>query len=132
MKQLKNSTAARTERPITVLQYGSGNFLRGFADWMIQQSNDAGLSDHGVAVAYATNRPRRHDPLADQDGLYHVVLDGVRDGRPERRIDLVDVVQTVVEPWSDYVEYHRIGLSPELRLVISNTTRQASSTPRTI
>ena len=122
MKQLNNSTAARTQRPITVLQYGSGNFLRGFADWMIQQSNDAGLTDHGVAVAYATNRPRRHDPLADQDGLYHVVLDGVRDGRPERRIDLVDVVQTVVDPWADYVEYHRIGLSPDLRLVISNTT----------
>lgn len=122
MKQLTNSTVDRAERPITILQFGSGNFLRGFADWMIQQSNDAGLTDHGVAIAYATNRPRRHDPLAEQDGLYHVCLEGVRDGRPARRIDLIDVVQTIVDPWSDYDEYRRIGLSPELKLVISNTT----------
>lgn len=119
---LNNTTVARTPRPITVLQFGSGNFLRGFADWMIQQSNDAGLTDHGVAIAYATNRPRRHDPLAEQDGLYHVVLEGVRDGRAVRRVDLIDVVQAVVDPWADYAEYRRIALSPELKLVISNTT----------
>ena len=122
MKQLNNSTVTRTERPITILQFGSGNFLRGFADWMIQQSNEAGLTNHGVAIAYATNRPRRNDPLAEQDGLYHVVLEGVRDGRPARRVDLVDVVQTIVDPWADYEHYERIALSPELRLVISNTT----------
>lgn len=122
MKQLNNTTVERTERPITILQFGSGNFLRGFADWMIQQSNEAGLTNHGVAIAYATNRPRRHDPLAEQDGLYHVVLEGVRDGRPTRRIDLVDVVQQIVDPWADYAEYQRIALSAELKLVVSNTT----------
>lgn len=61
--------------PVTVLQFGSGNFLRGFADWMIQQSNSAGLTEHRVAIAYATNRPgRRREPLIDQGGRYHVVL----------------------------------------------------------
>ena len=122
MKQLNSTTSPRTERPITILQFGSGNFLRGFADWMIQQSNHAGLTNHGVAIAYATNRPRRHDPLAEQDGLYHVCLEGIRDGRPARRVDLVDVVQAVVDPWADYAEYQRIALSSELKLVISNTT----------
>lgn len=127
MKHLNNTTVTRRPRPISVLQFGSGNFLRGFADWMIQQSNDAGLTDHGVAIAYATNRPRRHDPLAAQDGLYQVVLEGVRDGRAVRRIDLIDVVQTVVDPWADYAAYHRVGISPELRLVISNTTEAGIS-----
>lgn len=122
MKQLNNTTVARTPRPITILQFGSGNFLRGFADWMIQQSNDAGLTDHGVAIAYATNRANRHDPLADQDGLYHVCLEGVRGGEAVRRVDLIDAVQTVVDPWADYERYRAIALSPELQLVISNTT----------
>ena len=57
MQQLNNTTVARTHRPITILQFGAGNFLRGFADWMIQRANDAGLTNHGVAIAYATNRP---------------------------------------------------------------------------
>lgn len=122
MKPLNNTTLNRTPRPITVLQFGSGNFLRGFADWMIQQSNDAGLTDHGVAIAYATNRPRRRDPLAEQDGLYHVCLEGVRNGRAVRRLDLVDAVQAVVDPWVDYQAYRRIALSADLQLVISNTT----------
>lgn len=122
MKQLSNTTVARTPRPITILQFGSGNFLRGFADWMIQQSNDAGLTDHGVAIAYATHRANRHDPLAEQDGLYHVCLEGVRGGEAVRRVDLIDAVQTVVDPWADYERYRAIAVSPELRLVISNTT----------
>lgn len=32
------------QRPVRVLQIGGGNFLRGFADWMIQKGNDAGFS----------------------------------------------------------------------------------------
>lgn len=122
MQELRTATVDRTDRPVTVLQFGSGNFLRAFADWMLQQSNEAGLTNHGVAVVYATHRPGRTDPLAEQDGLYHVVLEGVKDGRQQRRVDLVDVVQTVVDPWEQHDAYQRIALSKELQLVISNTT----------
>ncbi|HEY3409379.1 MAG TPA: tagaturonate reductase [Propionicimonas sp.] len=123
MQQLNNTTVARTPRPITILQFGAGNFLRGFADWMIQRANDSGLTNHGVAIAYATNRPGpRHDPLIAQDGLYHVCLEGIKDGRPTRQIDLVEVVQEVVDPYHDYDAFQRIALSPELRIILSNTT----------
>lgn len=122
MTQLDATTHQRTPRPVTVLQFGSGNFLRAFVDWMLQRSNEAGITNHGVAVVYATNRPGRKDPLADQDGLFHVVLEGVRDGRPQRRVELVDVVQTVVDPWTDNDAYNRITTSKDLKLVVSNTT----------
>lgn len=123
MQQLNNTTVARTHRPITILQFGAGNFLRGFADWMIQRANDAGLTNHGVAIAYATNRPGpRHDPLVSQDGLYHVCLEGIKDGQPTRGIDLVEVVQDVVDPYHDYDAFQRIALSPELQIILSNTT----------
>ncbi|WP_040158251.1 tagaturonate reductase [Nigerium massiliense] len=122
MQQLSRSVSGAPPRPSTILQFGSGNFLRAFVDWMIQQSNDAGLTEHGVAVAYATNKPSRHDPLADQDGLYHVLLEGVRDGQAERRLDRIDVVQEIVDPFADYDAYHAIAVSPELKIVVSNTT----------
>lgn len=123
MQQLTRTSLERPTRPVTILQFGSGNFLRGFADWMVQQANDAGLTNHGIAIAYATNRPGpRRDPLVDQDGLYHVCLEGIRAGRPARRIDLVDAVQQVIDPYHDYQAYQAVALSPDLQLVISNTT----------
>lgn len=123
MHPLTRTTVDRPTRPVTILQFGSGNFLRGFADWMIQQANDAGLTNHGVAIAYATHRATpRHDPLVDQDGLYHVCLEGMKDGRPTRRIDLVDVVQQLIDPWRDADAFRAVALSEDLRLVISNTT----------
>ena len=43
--------------PVRVLQIGAGNFLRGFADWMIHKANTAGVLEHGVAVMKVTPRP---------------------------------------------------------------------------
>ena len=80
MKQLNNHTVTRPTRPITILQFGSGNFLRGFADWMVGQANAAGLTDHGIAIAYATHRPEpRRDPLVDQDGKELIAADKAAD-----------------------------------------------------
>lgn len=115
-------------RPATVLQFGSGNFLRGFVDWFLQQSNEAGLTDHSVAIAYATNRPgRRREPLIDQGGRYHVVLEGIRDGEPVRRIDAVDVIDQIIDPFADYAAYADVALSPDLEVVLSNTTEAGIS-----
>ncbi|GAB3699221.1 tagaturonate reductase [Mariniluteicoccus flavus] len=122
-RPLDRTTHTVPARPITILQFGSGNFLRGFADWMVQQSNDAGLTDHGIAIAYATHRADRPaEPLVDQDGLFQVCLEGIRDGRAHRRVDLVDAVQTVIDPYADPEAYQEVALSPDLRVVISNTT----------
>ena len=109
-------------RPIQVLQFGAGNFLRGFVDWMIQQSNNAGLTDINVAVAYATDRPNRRDLLAPQDGLYTVCLEGIRNGEPARKLEVVDVISEIVDPYRDWMQYQDIALSDELRIVVSNTT----------
>ena len=41
----------RKVRPIRVLQFGEGNFLRAFADWMIDILNEQGKFDGGIAIA---------------------------------------------------------------------------------
>ena len=38
------------QRPIKVVQFGEGNFLRAFVDWIIQQLNDANLFNGNVAI----------------------------------------------------------------------------------
>ena len=46
----------KTARPIRVIQFGEGGFLRGFADWMLQKLNDKGLFFGGVAVVVSRSR----------------------------------------------------------------------------
>lgn len=124
MLQLNEETTAsvRPKRPISILQFGSGNFLRAFVDWMIQQSNNAQLTNHGVAVAYATDRPERVDPLVPQDGLYHVCLEGIKNSEPVREITMVDVIDQIVDPYRQWNDFQQIVTSPDLKIVVSNTT----------
>ena len=94
MQPLDRTTVTRTPRPITVLQLGGGNFLRGFVDWMIQIANDAGVTDTGVAVVHATAQPdTAFELLRAQDGLFHVYLEGIKDGAPVREVTRVECVQ---------------------------------------
>ena len=40
IKNLNKSTVERVERPVRILQFGEGNFLRAFADWAIDIANE--------------------------------------------------------------------------------------------
>lgn len=123
MDKLSNKTAARKVRPIRILQFGEGNFLRAFADWMVDIANERGVMDAGVAVV----APRFGDKpairsLKAQDGLYHVMLEGIAEGKPARENRLVTAIERVLSPTVDYQEYVDTILSPDLQVVISNTT----------
>ncbi|WP_433824745.1 hypothetical protein ACQP2E_21625 [Actinoplanes sp. CA-015351] len=101
------------QRPVRLLQIGGGNFLRGFADWMIQKGNDAGVLDHGVVVLKVTASASA--PVA---GPFRVVLDGA--GFTE--VTDVDVIQEVVGAYTDWDRCLAVARGADLRLVVSNTT----------
>ena len=123
MNKLDATTAARPELPITIMQFGAGNFLRAFVDWMITRANEAGVTRHGVAVVQATDRPSQTlRQLAEQDGLFHVYLEGTKDHRPVKEIDLVTCVRSVISAHSQFEDYDRLVISPDLRVIVSNTT----------
>src|SRR5574337_468607 len=113
--------ASPAPRPIEVLQIGEGVFLRAFVDWMVDVANERGVYAGGVAVA----APRRHGrppALADQDGLYTVLLRGRENGRDisERRV--VTAVQAALDPYRQWSDMLRLAASPALRFLVSNTT----------
>ncbi|MDX5477368.1 MAG: tagaturonate reductase, partial [Cyclobacteriaceae bacterium] len=39
MKKLNRNNTKAKKRPIKILQFGEGNFLRGFVDWMVDEMN---------------------------------------------------------------------------------------------
>jgi len=123
LRPLGEADPGREALPIRILQVGAGNFLRGFADWMVHRANEAGVLRHGIAVMKATPRPELvTGRLAEQAGMFHVLLDGVRDGRPFTESTLVTAVQSVVDAYRDWGRCRALMHAETLSLVISNTT----------
>lgn len=96
--------------------------MRAFVEWLFDVANENGVTDLGVAIV----KPRigkSHviDALKSQDGLYHVCLEGVENGRPKKETRLVTVVADAFAP-DDQETYEKYILSPDLRFVVSNTT----------
>ncbi len=123
MKKLDKNAIELTNHPVRVLQFGEGNFLRAFFDWMIDVANERGVTDTSVAVV--SPRFRRNDSvirLERQDGLYHLCLEGIEDGSPKREVRLITSVAEVLSPIEHSEQYIDCINSPELRFVISNTT----------
>ena len=64
---------SKVTRPERVIQFGEGGFLRGFADWMLDKMNKAGLFDGSVVVVQPIENGLC-DMLSSQNCLYtHLV-----------------------------------------------------------
>ncbi|WP_239616744.1 tagaturonate reductase [Cohnella mopanensis] len=109
--------------PITVLQIGEGNFLRGFFDWMVYESRKQGLFQGSVAVTQPrpSGKPKI-DTLAGQDGLYTLVIRGLENGASVERKEVISVFADAFDPYSEWARLVEIAESPELRFIVSNTT----------
>ncbi|WP_435846276.1 hypothetical protein [Streptomyces diacarni] len=90
---------------------------------MVTRSNAAGVTNDGIAIVQSTDRPSKAvEKLAAQDGLFHVYLEGIKDRQPVKEVELVTSVQSVLSAHEQFEEYERLILSPQLRIVVSNTT----------
>lgn len=122
LKKLNSKTAPpRLHYPVKILQFGKGNFLRGFADWMIDNMNEKAAFDAAVQIVQV-NAQREDENFKAQDNLYHVVLNGVSQGKLTREIRLITCIDSIVNPFQDYRGYLKCGENPDLRFIISNTT----------
>ena len=107
--------------PEKVLQFGTGNFLRGYIDWMIDELNGRGLFNGSVAVVQSTSRGRGN-LLNEQNGLYTVLTRGVENGLIVDRRRIVTSISRSLAADYDWPAILEIVRRPELRLVCSNTT----------
>ncbi len=121
MEQLNQSIIHKKERPIKVLQFGEGNFLRAFVEWILQKANDQGLIDTNVAVVQPLEFGRVKE-LSEQDGLYTLYLQGLQAGEVISQKAVIDVLDDFINPYTDYQGYLAYAESEDLRFIISNTT----------
>ena len=122
MERLNRKTAPETKRYTEkVIQFGEGNFLRAFIDWIIWNTNRE-TDFNGSVVVVQPIEKGLVDVLNQQDGLYHLNLQGLQDGKPVDSLELIDVISRGLNPYEDFEAYLKLAEQPDIRFVISNTT----------
>lgn len=121
MQPLNSKTAPKRVRTERVIQFGEGNFLRAFVDWIIQKVDESTDFDASVVVVQPIAQGMV-EKLNEQDCLYHVNLQGLIDGKPVNSLTLIDTISRALNPYQDFDAFLRLAEQPEMRFVISNTT----------
>ena len=121
MKPLNKETASKTVRPERIIQFGEGNFLRAFVDWIIFNMDEKTDFNSSVVVVQPIDRGMV-DMLNAQDCLYHVNLQGIDKGESVNILTKIDVISRALNPYTQNAEFMALADQPEMRFVISNTT----------
>lgn len=107
--------------PEKVLQFGTGRFLRGFADYVIDRANNDGRFDGRVVVVQSTGS-RRTNVLNEQDGLFTLCQQGVQDGELVETYHVVSAISRVLSASDEWTAVLECAANPHIKTILSNTT----------
>lgn len=107
--------------PEKVLQFGEGNFLRAFIDWIIDHLNEKTHFNSGITIVRPidTHQPK----LDEQDGLYTTLIRGINEqGQPVATPRIIYSVNRELSVYQEFQSFLTCAENPELTFVFSNTT----------
>lgn len=119
--RLSKDLSAKTEYSEKILQFGEGNFLRAFVDWMINRLNENGYFKGSVVVVQPLEGGMV-EKLNEQDGLYTVILKGIENGKEVYEKEVIKSISRGVNPYKSCNEFEKLSLHESLKIIISNTT----------
>jgi tagaturonate reductase len=106
-----------------ILQFGTGNFLKGFVNAAIQEMNQKNGFDAGVIGVKL--RPGNHSQIERinaQEGLFTLNVRGVDGGEIVDRCQLVSCQSLAINPYKDTDAYWDTSCVDSMQWVISNST----------
>ena len=121
MKALNKRTAPKSVAPERIIQFGEGNFLRCFVDWIVYRMNRKTDFNSSVVVVQPIEKGMV-DWLNGQDCLYHVNLQGRLNGEVVNSLTRIDCISRALNPYTQNQAFMALADQPEVRFVISNTT----------
>ncbi|MDD4403944.1 MAG: tagaturonate reductase [Parabacteroides sp.] len=121
MKELNRKTAKAKLYPERIIQFGEGNFLRAFVDWIVWNMNVKADFNASVVVVQPIAQGMV-DMLNKQDCLYHVNLQGLDQGVAVDSLTMIDVISRALNPYTENEAFMKLAEQPEMRFIISNTT----------
>lgn len=105
----------------TVIQFGEGNFLRGFFDYFLHRMNESGLYD-GKAVVVQPRAGGKCALLSEQNCRYNLYTRGTENGEIIKEHTYIESISRCVDPYKNYEEYLALADNPDFRFIVSNTT----------
>lgn len=108
-------------RKETVIQFGEGGFLRGFADYFFQKLQDKGLFDGSVVIVQPIEKGMC-SVLEQQGCEYNLFLRGIDNGQVVDEHTHIDIISRCVNPYDDFEAYMKLAENPDFRFIVSNTT----------
>ncbi len=121
MEVLNKAMTGKKERPVKVVQFGEGNFLRAFVDYMIDIANEQGRFDGDIVLIKPIEFGSTEN-FHKQDCQYTVSLRGIVDGEAKVLNRQVTSVADIVDTSAEYEKYMGLAEIDTLRFVVSNTT----------
>ena len=122
MKKLgKELKIEKKNYPIKIVQFGEGNFLRAFVDWMINELNENNLFLGSVMII----QPIEYglvDILNDQNSMYTLIQRGILKDKNINDKKLIKSIAGGINPYTNFDKFLNLSTEDSLEFVISNTT----------
>lgn len=116
----------RGEVKETILQFGEGNFLRAFVDWMIDLSNEKDNKPGNVVIVQPID-VGLVDLINEQKGIYTLSMRGNTENGKKIENRVIKSVSRGINPYADFKAYIDFVESEDLKYVVSNTTEAGIS-----
>lgn len=121
VRDLDVPSAHILDLPVKIVQFGTGAFLRGFAEYFVDEANRQGVFD-GSIVAVSSTGSSRDVTLNEQDGLFTLTSQGMDNGVALRRHRIIASLSRAISASDHWDAVLALAHDPAIELVISNTT----------
>ena len=116
MKHINDLDIVRPARPLRVVQFGEGNFLRAFVDYMIDICNEKTDFNGSIAIV----KPISYGSLERfeaQDCLYTVILRGQENGKVVNTHRIITSVDRAVDGADTWANLAELAKCPTVRFI---------------
>ena len=107
--------------PERVLQFGTGVLLRGLPDYLIDKANRQGIFNGRIVVVKSTDGGDM-SAFSRQDNLYTLCIRGVENRQLVEQNVVCSAISRVLSAKQQWDDVLNVAISPDLQIVISNTT----------
>lgn len=118
----QNIVNNQKELPIKVIQFGGGNFMRAFTDYVIDKLNKDANFNAGIANIKVTPSGSSFYTFEEQDNLYTLFIRGLKKGEIVDEKTIISSIQKSINPYEDYQDFLALAQENELQFLFSNTT----------
>lgn len=113
------------DAPERILQFGEGNFLRGFVDFFINEMNEKSGFNSKVVIVQPIKPINDFDFVSEfnkQDALYTLYLRGYKNKKIVNNKKVISSINRCLNSYIDYEKVMQCAQNRDLRFIVCNTT----------